>query len=150
MTLINWALSVVIWPKSFRQSDNYLYKMSTFIGCLPSNVCQKQPVVSETIVGFTMSLFLTLDYWLKDSAEVLLHFTFPSLWAGWCQSLQSKLVTWAILIKTGLFLRSSVEYYVPCKTANESHSDEIGHTLASVSTFLRVNLKKEKKTASPN
>lgn len=38
-----------------------------------------------------------------------------------------------------------MEYYVPCKTANDSHSDEIGHTLASVSTFLKVNLKKKKR-----
>lgn len=56
--------------------------MHPFIGCLPSNESQKQAVVSETIVGFTMNLFLTLGDWLKDSAEVLLHFMFPSLWAG--------------------------------------------------------------------
>lgn len=60
-----------------------------------------------------------------------------------------KLVIWAILIKTGLSLRLSVEYYVPCKTANDSHSDEIGHTLASVSTFLKVNLKKKKENGQP-
>lgn len=73
---------------------------------------------------------------------MLLHFT--SLhFAGLRPSLPLKLVTWAILIKTGLLLRSSVEYYAPCKTADDSHSDEIGHTLASVSTFLKVNLKLE-------